>query len=122
MLNKIVATLEEAKRLRDAGWKKETVFCYRNNGHLYKLNTVKSAKAMFNEDIIFTPTLQELVEEFMESKVANNLALYPAKDEFMAWIYFSPDGKKVNAENFSNKNPISACVEMYCWLKEENYV
>lgn len=120
-------SLEVAKKLKEAGWEKKSLFCsQKNKEHLFLLKTVQAHNDYFpvkRKDILVRPQLHEILEE-LPDKITHGTAnmflkVEKFEDDYIVGYYeFSeyPWGEQ------KNENPHDAASLLWIWCVENGYI
>lgn len=115
-MEKYCVSLKIAKKLKLAGWDKETEFIYSNGCLLYK------NKLLSNKNVYYMPTAIELFN-IMPRKIDDYfLVIYKLTYNESEVIYEKNYPQYDFKYRFLNKNLSDALALMWIWLKENGYI
>jgi hypothetical protein len=124
MNEKHVVSLELAKQLKEAGWKKETEFCWALCADMSSTNfgtgefriTTGGLSSETKVEHYPAPLATELLEELPDMSFDTGRR----EDK---WIIFFQDNSKLNKVNVvrKDKNLCDALTKMWLYLRKENY-
>lgn len=123
-------SLEVAKKLKEAGWKKETIFHWAKDGE--QDEDIAEWIIQYSEDDSLTcweswnaPQIHEILEELPDQIEDEKwgwygLNLYQYGGEYTA--YYQSHEDPLKGTTHCGENPHDACALLWIWCKENKYI
>lgn len=121
-MKSICVSLETAKKLKEAGWNKQTVFIFSGSQEIQMVN--KIGGALFHDDI-YAPTAEEILRELKATSEALKKLWWLVGDYDEIGIIFRIQYEIYDEHKpcvFINKSLSEAAAQMWLWCKENGYI
>jgi len=131
MIEKYVVSLELAKRMRELGWKKKTLFGWyltiKSKQKVWQLLSEYPDKTETLLELRYTPLFAEIWEElpYEANGIYDLQIIKNCKNETIIYYYEQRTRSRIRKPYetpFHNINPVEVAGEMWCWLVENKYL